>query len=129
MHLAKESKIAIYLLEYDVLSLRDACVLCHKRQMYSFLEVPSKELCINLVHVHEHIAIYCGLAMPEPSCLGRAFGPHFDDFGSLLGCLLETMLGAFGALFWHRVSAGVQGPQKSNVELKWVRIHTVFVVQ
>ena len=31
-----------------------------------------------------------------------AFGAHFDDFGSLLGSLLETILVTFGVPFLHR---------------------------
>ena len=37
----------------------------------------------------------------EPS-FESALGVHFDDFGSLLGSLLETILVTFGIPFLHR---------------------------
>ena len=37
----------------------------------------------------------------EP-CFEKAFGPHFNDFCSLLGSLLETILLTFGVQFLHR---------------------------
>ena len=49
---------------------------------------------------------------------GKAPGPHFDDLGSLLGFLLETILGTFGVLFLHRFSEGVQDSPKVKVGLE-----------
>ena len=37
----------------------------------------------------------------EP-CFGMAVGTHFDDFGSLLGSLLDTILITFWVPFLHR---------------------------
>ena len=38
----------------------------------------------------------------EGPYFGRAPGPHFGDFGLLLGSLLESILGTFGVPILHR---------------------------
>ena len=100
----------------------------------TFLEA---RLNLHIKHdMHENICIYCGLAMSEPlenwlcwrlwgsfwdafkgSCFGRASGPHFDDFGSLLGFLLDTILVTFGVPFLDRFSEGFQD-SRAGLELR-----------
>ncbi len=43
-----------------------------------------------------------------------AFGAHFDDFGSLLGSLLETILGPFGVPFFASIFGGFPGFSKGQ---------------
>ena len=41
-------------------------------------------------------------------------GTHFDDFGSLLGSVLETILGTFGIPFLHRFVGPVWHPKSGG---------------
>ena len=41
-------------------------------------------------------------------------GPHFCDFGPLLGSLLETILVTFGVPFLHRFSKVFQGQSRAG---------------
>ena len=58
-----------------------------------------------------------------------AFGTHFDDFGSLLGSLLETILLTFWVPFLHRFSEGFQDSPKVRVRLELGAIYVVSGVQ
>ena len=58
-----------------------------------------------------------------------ALAAHFDDFGSLLGSLLETILVTFGAPFFRRFLEGSQDSPKVRVGLEEVLIWGVAGVQ
>ena len=60
-------------------------------------------------------------AFSDP-CFGRASGPHFDDFGPLLGSLLETILVTFGVPFLHRFSKDFGGSPEVNIQVGVVAI-------
>ena len=64
----------------------------------------------------------------EPS-FGKALGTPFGDLGSLLGSLLETILGTFGVPFLHRFSEGFQDSPKVRGGLEWRVIWVVSGVQ
>ena len=63
------------------------------------------------------------------TCFGRAAGPHFDDFGPLLGSLLEPILVTFGVPFLHRFSQGFQDSPKVKAGLEVRVIYVVSGVQ
>ena len=54
-----------------------------------------------------------------------AFEAHVDDFGSLLGSLLEAILATFGVSFLHRFLKDFQGSPKVNIHLGWKAIWVV----
>jgi len=56
---------------------------------------------------------------------GKAPGPHFGDLGSLLGSVLETILGTFGVPFLRRFLEGFQGLPESRVGPGWKVIWSV----
>ena len=60
---------------------------------------------------------------------GKASGTHFDDLGSLLGSVLETILGTFGVPFLHRFSEGFRDSPKVRDPRKWRLIWVVSGVQ
>ena len=49
--------------------------------------------------------------------MGKAQGPYFGDFGSLLGSLLETILDTFRVPFLHRFSKDFGGSPEVNIHL------------
>ena len=55
---------------------------------------------------------------------GKAPGPHFGDLGSLLGSVLETILGTFGVPFSHRFSEDFRGSPnvKGGLELEVIYV-------
>ncbi len=60
---------------------------------------------------------------------GKAPGPHFGDLGSLLGSVLETILGTFGVPFLHRFSEGFWDSPKVKAGLEVGAIWVVSGVQ